>query len=135
MYRPDDIPLPEGWSWPLVEAQRAKWDIAANMVPVASAGGAVAWGTIDSVRFPLGKNQNSGVIGMKNHTALYQIQALLSGREWTADTLESIAEIMRLAGFTIDAVGERCVDLDVEAGEDRSQITGRTKAGNDISGI
>ena len=53
MYRPDDIPLPEGWSWPLVEAQRAKWGIAANMVPVASAGGAVAWGTINSVRLAL----------------------------------------------------------------------------------
>lgn len=48
--RPSDIPLPSGWTWELVEAQRAKWGIADDMVPIASAGGCVAWGTINSVR-------------------------------------------------------------------------------------
>lgn len=49
--RPSDIALPIGWTWEHVEAQRAKWDIAANMVPIATVSGAcVAWGTINSVR-------------------------------------------------------------------------------------
>ena len=48
--RPSDIPLPDGWDWDRVEALRAKWDIAADMVPVATAHGVVAWGTINSVR-------------------------------------------------------------------------------------
>lgn len=48
--RPTDIMLPEGWTWERVEASRAKWDIAANMVPIATAPGCVAWGTINSVR-------------------------------------------------------------------------------------
>lgn len=48
--RPSDIRLPKGWDWTRVEQERAKWDIAADFVPVACAGGAVAWGTINSVR-------------------------------------------------------------------------------------
>lgn len=52
--RPADIELPEGWTWDLVEQHRAKWDIARNMVPVASAGGAVTWGTINSARIARG---------------------------------------------------------------------------------
>lgn len=48
--RPADIPLPAGWTWEDVEAARARWDIGPNMVPVALAGGVVAWGTINSVR-------------------------------------------------------------------------------------
>lgn len=42
--------LPDGWTWDRVEAERAKWDIASNMVPIATAPGCVAWGTINSVR-------------------------------------------------------------------------------------
>jgi hypothetical protein len=45
-----DISLPDGWTWARVEAERAKWDISDNMVPVAVAPGVVAWGTINSVR-------------------------------------------------------------------------------------
>lgn len=49
--RPSDIALPDGWTWERVEAQRAKWDIADSMVPIAQVPGAcVAWGTINSVR-------------------------------------------------------------------------------------
>ena len=48
--RPDDMPLPEGWTWEMVEEARAKWDISPNMVPVAAAPGCVAWGTVNSVR-------------------------------------------------------------------------------------
>lgn len=48
--RPADIPLPVGWTWERVEAQRAKWDIDPNMVPIAIAPGCVGWGTINSVR-------------------------------------------------------------------------------------
>lgn len=45
------IPLPDGWTWQRVVAERAKWDIGANMIPVAVASGAcVAWATINSVR-------------------------------------------------------------------------------------
>lgn len=50
-YRPADITLPDGWTWERVEAQRAKWSIDDNMIPIATVPGAcVAWGTIDSVR-------------------------------------------------------------------------------------
>lgn len=49
--RPSDIALPEGWTWERVEASRAQWGIADNMVPIAVVPGAcVAWGTINSVR-------------------------------------------------------------------------------------
>ncbi len=48
--RPADIKLPEGWTWEKVEAERAKWDIADTMVPIAVAPGVAAWGTINSVR-------------------------------------------------------------------------------------
>lgn len=48
--RPDDITLPDGFTWDRVEELRRKWDIADNMVPVAVAPGVVAWGTINSVR-------------------------------------------------------------------------------------
>jgi hypothetical protein len=48
--RPSDIPLPDGWTWEQVEQQRAQWDIASNMVPIAVAPGCVAWGTINSIR-------------------------------------------------------------------------------------
>ena len=50
-YRPADITLPDGWTWELVEAERARWGIDETMVPVAIVPGAcVAWGTINSVR-------------------------------------------------------------------------------------
>lgn len=49
-HRPLDITLPEGWTWEIVEARRAKWDIGADMVPIANAPGCTAWGTINSVR-------------------------------------------------------------------------------------
>lgn len=49
--RPADITLPEGWTWDRVEAERAKWDIDDNMVPVVVVPGVCAgWGTINSVR-------------------------------------------------------------------------------------
>lgn len=48
--RPRYITLPEGMTWEMVEAERAKWAIAAHMVPVAVAPGCVAWATINSVR-------------------------------------------------------------------------------------
>lgn len=54
--RAADIELPDGWTWERVEEQRAKWDIADNMVPIAAAPGVVAWGTINSVR--LERNDN-----------------------------------------------------------------------------
>jgi hypothetical protein len=48
--RPAEIKLPDGWDWDRVEARRAKWGIADDMVPIATVpGAAVAWGTIDSV--------------------------------------------------------------------------------------
>lgn len=43
---PADITLPEGWTWDRVESERARWDIATNMIPVATASGVVAWGTV-----------------------------------------------------------------------------------------
>lgn len=53
--RPSDIQLPSGWTWERVEAERAKWDIADNMVPIATVSGVCcAWGTINSVRKGLG---------------------------------------------------------------------------------
>jgi hypothetical protein len=45
-----DIQLPVGWDWARVEAEREKWGIGTDMVPVASADGAVAWGTLNSIR-------------------------------------------------------------------------------------
>lgn len=48
--RPEDIELPAGWTWDLVEERRAKWGIGPNMVPIANAPGCTAWGTINSVR-------------------------------------------------------------------------------------
>ncbi len=46
-----DIKLPVGWDWARVEAERQKWNIADNMVPLTSGpGNVVAWGTINSVR-------------------------------------------------------------------------------------
>lgn len=48
--RPDDITLPEGWTWERVESERVKWKIRPNFVPVALASGCVAWGTIASIR-------------------------------------------------------------------------------------
>ena len=38
---------------------------------------------------------------MNDHDALLQITALLDGVEWTPDTLEEIAAIMRQAGYRI----------------------------------
>ena len=38
---------------------------------------------------------------LKYGRALYDIQAIMSGREWGSGTLESVAEIMREAGFHI----------------------------------
>ncbi len=44
--------LPAGWTWDHVATQRARWGVGAIYVPVASAGGAVAWGVpIVSGRF------------------------------------------------------------------------------------
>lgn len=49
--RPTDIELPSGWTWERVEAERAKWGTADNMVPVCTIPGAcTAWCTINSVR-------------------------------------------------------------------------------------
>ena len=49
-YRPADIPLPPGWTWELVEKRRAFWGMAFDMVPIATAPGCTAWGTINGVR-------------------------------------------------------------------------------------
>lgn len=43
-------PLPKDWTWDRVELLRAKWDISANMVPIATTMGVVAWGTINTAR-------------------------------------------------------------------------------------
>jgi hypothetical protein len=43
---------------------------------------------------------------VKDHAAMLQIQFLLSGEEWSADTLDNIAEILRHAGYTINEVKE-----------------------------
>jgi hypothetical protein len=49
--RPAEVHLPAGWDWDRVEAQRAKWGVADDMIPAATVPGAcVAWVTIDSVR-------------------------------------------------------------------------------------
>lgn len=48
--RPSDIVLPKGWTWDDVETQRARWGMSPNMVPTATAPGAVAWCTIRAVR-------------------------------------------------------------------------------------
>lgn len=37
----------------------------------------------------------------KDHNSMRQIQALMDGSEWDADTLDRIAEIMRWAGYPI----------------------------------
>lgn len=52
--RPSDIPLPDGWDWDRVEAERIKWGHGDTMVPVACGPGVVAWGTINSVRLERG---------------------------------------------------------------------------------
>lgn len=53
---PPGIKLPAGWDWPRVEAMRAKYDIAENMIPLTSGDmGVVAWGTINSVRAAIAK--------------------------------------------------------------------------------
>lgn len=50
-HRPIDITLPEGWTWERVEAQRTKWGISDDFIPVAQVpGAAVAWATINSER-------------------------------------------------------------------------------------
>ena len=49
--RPADIKLPEGWTWDRVESQRAKWGLAENLIPVACAAGAVAWGTRTTISY------------------------------------------------------------------------------------
>jgi len=36
--------LPAGWTWERVRQVREQYDIRAYLVPVASAGGVVAWG-------------------------------------------------------------------------------------------
>ena len=48
--RPADIVLPPGWNWERVEVERAMWKLVDNMVPIASAPGVIAWGTINSIR-------------------------------------------------------------------------------------
>lgn len=48
--RPNDIPLPHGWTWERVESERMRWNIPDTMVPIATAYGVAAWGTINSVR-------------------------------------------------------------------------------------
>lgn len=52
--RPSDITLPEGWNWDRVEAERARWGLADNLIPVAAAPGCVAWGTINFARLAKG---------------------------------------------------------------------------------
>lgn len=39
---------------------------------------------------------------MTKPEALDQIHALMNGTQWSADTLDAIAEILREAGYTID---------------------------------
>jgi hypothetical protein len=41
-------------------------------------------------------------MSLNNADALEQIQQLLSGKEWSPETLEVIAEIMRAAGYAIE---------------------------------
>ena len=38
---------------------------------------------------------------MTDHNALHRIQELLDGVEWTPDTLEAIADIVREAGYKV----------------------------------
>ena len=38
---------------------------------------------------------------MTDHNALLRIQELLDGVEWTPDTLEAIADIVREAGYKV----------------------------------
>jgi hypothetical protein len=49
--RPSDIILPDGWTWDRVEAERTRWSMGDNMVPVAvEIGVAVAWVTLTAAR-------------------------------------------------------------------------------------
>lgn len=48
--RPADVVLPVGITWEMVEEARAKYGIAADMVPVAAAPGCTAWVAIGSIR-------------------------------------------------------------------------------------
>jgi hypothetical protein len=38
---------------------------------------------------------------LKDHAAMLQLQTLLSGEEWSAATLEYVAEIIQAAGYMI----------------------------------
>ena len=40
-------------------------------------------------------------MSMNNADALEQIQKILSAQEWSSDTLDAIAEVMRAAGYEI----------------------------------
>ncbi len=43
-YEEQGYRLPEGLSWEMVADRRARWDIAAIFVPVATAPGCLGWG-------------------------------------------------------------------------------------------
>jgi hypothetical protein len=47
---------------------------------------------------------------MSDREVLFAIVKLLSGREWNADTLEAIADVLRRAGFPV-------LDVDLRADE------------------
>ena len=38
--------LPKGWTWQRVREERSRWDVPPHFLPIASAGGAVAWGAV-----------------------------------------------------------------------------------------
>lgn len=43
---------------------------------------------------------------MRSYEALQQIQELMDGVEWTPDTLDAIADVVKKAGYTVREVGE-----------------------------
>jgi len=49
---------------------------------------------------------------MTDHEAMLQIQEALDGREWNADTLETIAAILVEAGYRLRYLDEIDSDLD-----------------------
>lgn len=51
--------LPDGWTWETVKEQRAKWNLADDLMPVAVALGCVVWATINLDRSQLRKIDGS----------------------------------------------------------------------------
>ena len=41
----DAYTLPSDWEWCDIQTERERWGMMARRVPLATAGGAVAWGT------------------------------------------------------------------------------------------